>query len=290
MNVSKGVSRPLCQYLGGKWKMAPWIVENMPPHVIYVEPFGGAASVLLRKPVVPVEVYNDLDKRVVNVFRVLRDPEKKARLLEMLALTPYAKEEVKACWNVRFDSRLDDVTRAWVFLVLAHQLLSSTSSSKRKSFPGWECRAYDKKSFKYLTTCFARLPTVLSEIAARMKNVMLDCRNAFDLFDIYDRNDRGPVLFYVDPPYLGTARYEISFTEVDHVRLVDKLLAVKSMVMLSAYPNEFYTKRLKGWSCITKQAYDTASNKKTECLWLNPQAREGLDKMLSQNLVLNCNL
>lgn len=72
--------------------MAPWIVENMPPHTIYVEPFGGAASVLLRKPVVPVEVYNDLDKRVVNVFRVLRDPEKKARLLEMLALTPMPRK------------------------------------------------------------------------------------------------------------------------------------------------------------------------------------------------------
>jgi hypothetical protein len=66
-------TRPALRYHGGKWRLAPWIIGNFPPHRTYVEPYGGAASVLLRKRRCYAEVYNDLDSEIVNVFRVLRD-------------------------------------------------------------------------------------------------------------------------------------------------------------------------------------------------------------------------
>ena len=85
------VTRPALRYYGGKFRLAPWIIGHFPVHECYVEPFGGAMSVLLRKAPARYEVYNDLDREVVNLFRVLRErPEEFIRAIE---LTPYSRAE-----------------------------------------------------------------------------------------------------------------------------------------------------------------------------------------------------
>ena len=84
------VTRPVLRYLGGKFRLAPWIIGFFPTHRIYVEPFGGAASVLLRKPRSMGECYNDLDGEVVNRIEVPADVADPARLAleRMLAAKP----------------------------------------------------------------------------------------------------------------------------------------------------------------------------------------------------------
>jgi len=74
LQVTADITRPALRYHGGKFRVAPWVLSLMPPHQSYVEPYGGGGSILLRKPRCRNEVYNDLDVRVVNFFRVLRDP------------------------------------------------------------------------------------------------------------------------------------------------------------------------------------------------------------------------
>ncbi len=92
-------ARPVLRWFGGKWKLAPWILSHFPAHRVYVEPFGGAGSVLMRKPRSYCEVYNDIDCEVVNLFRVLRDPGQAARLIADLELTPFSRDEFIAAYE-----------------------------------------------------------------------------------------------------------------------------------------------------------------------------------------------
>lgn len=99
MNIAPDAPRqPLARYHGGKWILAKWILSFVPEHRIYVEPYGGAASVLLRKPRSYAEVYNDLDGEWVNVFRVLRNPSHARELVRQAYYTPYSREEFETSY------------------------------------------------------------------------------------------------------------------------------------------------------------------------------------------------
>lgn len=113
-------TRPALRWHGGKWRVAPWIIEHFPKHAVYVEPFGGAGSVLIRKPRVSSEVYNDLDGEVVNLFRVLRDRKKAAELERLLRLTPFAREEMEAAYGPAPKTEMERARRLVVRSFMGH--------------------------------------------------------------------------------------------------------------------------------------------------------------------------
>jgi len=128
------LTRPLLRWHGGKWRLAPWVIQHFPPHGIYVEPFGGAASVLLRKLRARAEVWNDLDGTLVNLFRVLRS-ERAGELIRALALTPFAREEYEDASEVAGDP-VEEARRLVVRSFMGHGSDSSNravSSGFRKS-------------------------------------------------------------------------------------------------------------------------------------------------------------
>src|SRR5690348_10783067 len=89
------INRPAFRYYGGKWRLASWIIGYFPEHDCFVEPFAGAASVMLRKEPTELEVLNDLNSDVINFFDVLRsNPD---ALLRAIDYTPYAREEYERC-------------------------------------------------------------------------------------------------------------------------------------------------------------------------------------------------
>src|SRR4051794_13847975 len=134
-------TRPALRWHGGKWLLAPWIISHFPAHRVYVEPFGGGASVLLRKPQVAAEIYNDLDGRVVNVFRVLRDPVKAAELKRRAELTPFARAEFE--WS--YGSPVDDIDDAHRAIVLSFMGFGSDSVT-RSCRTGFRSKMSDSRS------------------------------------------------------------------------------------------------------------------------------------------------
>lgn len=93
------LDHPLIRYHGGKFRLAHWIISQMPNHTCYTEAFGGAAGVLLQKPRAYAEVYNDLDGDIVNLFAVLRDSGSREQLIEQLVLTPYSRADFENAWE-----------------------------------------------------------------------------------------------------------------------------------------------------------------------------------------------
>ena len=82
---------PVLKYPGSKWRMADWVVSHIPKHGTYLEPFFGSGAVFFVKRPATVETINDVDKHIVNFFKVLREqPDELARVVE---LTPWSRIE-----------------------------------------------------------------------------------------------------------------------------------------------------------------------------------------------------
>lgn len=253
--------RPLLRYHGGKFRLAPWIIAQLPPHECYVEPFGGGASVLLRKPRSRLEVYNDLDGAVVNLFRVLR--ERPAELAAAVALTPFARTTFEAA----YDPPEEPLERALALLVLSHMGFGSSGPERRTGFRGAGMRAGPLPVHGW-----EAMPAVIRAVAERMRGVVIERREAADVMAQHD----GPeTVHYVDPPYLLATRsdrerdYAHEMTDADHGRLLDALRRLKGKVILSGYPSALYDDALPGWRRLERSTVADRAGRRTEVLWLN---------------------
>jgi len=195
------------QYRGGKWRMATWVIRHFPPHRCYTEAFGGAASVLLRKDPVECEVYNDLDERVVNVFRVLRDPVMARRLAGLLALTPYSRAEYERAWD---DPRSEDLVEDARRTILINQMgFGSAGLMPGQTAATFQSRCVSENPAKPWATYHSHVEL----FCGRLQNVVIECRPAIDVLKQQDSPD---TLHYVDPPYVMLARCERPRTSYLH--------------------------------------------------------------------------
>jgi DNA adenine methylase len=239
----------------------------MPAHRVYVEPFGGAASVLLRKPRSKIEVYNDLDDEIVGLFRVLQDPTQCQQLTRRLRRTPYSRQE----FELAFTASADPIIRAQRAIVRAymsfhHEALfnprKNTFADARHRKSGESCKAHE----------WATYPRNLARICRRLRGVVIDNQDALNVIRVQDVGD---ALFFVDPPYLPSTRsksgYRCELTEAQHVELLTLLLSVKGRVMIAGYPSVLYDDMLASWQRITRPHRASGSVRlRTEVLWISP--------------------
>lgn len=255
--------KPVLRYPGSKARLAPWIVQHLPPHDSYLEPFCGSLTVLFAKPRSTVETVNDLDAQVVGFFRVLRErPEDLARLV---ALTPWARAEYEASYDPPTGDALEDARR---FAVRSWQAYGM----KRGGRSGWSNDFNGLKGQRRIRL-WATLPARLLAVAARLREVQIECRPALDLIARF----RDPaVAIYADPPYPQALRtdglYRHDLTVADHDALLDALDAHPGPVLLSGYRCERYDTRLAHWTRLDRAALAEGGRARVESLWLNPVA------------------
>ena len=216
---------PITWY-GGKGLMTKKLLGLVPAHKIYVEAFGGGASLLFAKRPAKNEVYNDANKGLVNFMRLLRSGKDVERLLEMLEKTPYSRFEYECCAS-EWQDIADPVVRAWAWYTATWMNIVAGKGGGG----GWR-----HSRAKSSATRFRSAIQRLQECSERLRLVQVDCVDGVRLLETWDTPD---TFFYLDPPYnpetRSGSRYEIDFSREQHERLVQKLLGIHGMAMLSGY-------------------------------------------------------
>jgi DNA adenine methylase len=263
---------PVAWY-GGKMYYARWIIERFADHRVYVEPFGGAANVLLRKIKSQVEIYNDLDSRIVNFFRVLRDPVKYEEFQRQCVLTPYSREEfVKLIGE---PEPAGEVDRAWWFFIRCRQALGGLGMTKLTP-NSWSASIRTRRNLPEGVSKYLSAIDGLDNIVTRFREVMIECKPAVEVLTKFDSPE---TLFYVDPPYLPETRhaglaatYKSEMTRKDHEDLLKVIRKIKGKVLLSGYDSPMYSKALKSWNRaehVGKSHLTNSGQTRVEVLWMN---------------------
>jgi DNA adenine methylase len=270
---------------GGKLTHLDWLLPLLPTDCqSYVEPFCGAASVLLNRAPSPIEVLSDKDDEVVNFLRVLRDHRE--ALLERLHLTPCARAEVALALELPIPT--DPIERARRFYVLARQSHSGMGLKRTQGDSVWGYTV-DMVRRGVAASISQWLSGIdgLTYVATRLLTVQIDCRPALE---VIERFDTPSTFFYLDPPYVHSARLgrvyaQDDMTDKDHEVLAEMVHACKGRVAISGYRTNLYDRLYKDWYCyemgtdsriLQGRAGNPERSPRIESLWCNYQARPSL--------------
>jgi len=228
-------------YVGGKYFLKNKINSILPKHDLFVEVFGGGASILLHKAPSKIEVYNDLNKDLANLFYVLSfhydEFYKKVKfLVYSREIFNVIKKEIE---NTKIQS-IPDVDRAVKVFYLHNTSFSGIGTSFSYGLAKSRAAIYNRKIKK------------LESISKRLRDVLIE---ALDFEEVIKKYDTEDTLFFLDPPYFGTEFYysadDLSFRYEDHIRLLDLTKNIQGKFILTTYENELYSRELKDFNLVT---------------------------------------
>lgn len=244
--MQKQISHPLLRTYSSKFKISDWVLSHFPKHKVYVEPFGGCASILLNKLPSEVEIYNDLNDDVFNLFRILQDSERAERLIHALHNTPFSKAE----YNAAFRNTSNLIEKARRLLVRSQlDLFNNDKDPLSLNIP-------------HILNTWNEQPHILKYASERLKNTIIENRDALDIIDLYDSDE---TLFFIDAP--------LNRDQFDHVEkaLISKLTSIQGKVIMCGWNNALYQDSLIGWN---KKIRLQPGRSKPECLWICPKSKQ----------------
>jgi DNA adenine methylase len=252
------------------------IAALFPLHKLYVEPFGGAASVLMAKAPAPLgEVYNDLDFLLVNYIQTLRDLGRCQRLMEAISATPYDEESFDKARNINCEGedgfRDRGVEMARRLAVRSFMGYSGDGITRNRATGFRKDSSSRKPSDDWRT-----YPSYLPVFGRRLLGVSV-WNSCYE--DILHRFDGDGVLLYLDPPYLpstvphGGRGYRHMMDETGHAIMLERANRMeRAMVAISGYRSRLYDIALKGWERHDIKTTNMVKGERTECVWLNQMA------------------
>ncbi len=263
--------KPPFGYYGAKQRIAAQITGSLPPHNAWIEAFCGSAAVTLAKPPAPIEIINDIDDQIVNLFEQLRNNQE--ALCKAVALTPYARAEHQKARE--HESNISPLERARRFLVATMMTVNGANGGKNAGFSF--SQSYSRGGHEARVNRWYKLPERLELVAERLRNVRIENRDAREIVTMY--TDRPATLIYLDPPYNVDRKQRYTIDVVDdnfHSDLLNRCCDSKSMIFISGYDNDLYNSVLtpeRGWTkkYISTTTRDTAGKDypRMEVLWLN---------------------
>lgn len=258
--------RPLLRWHGGKFILAKWIISHMPEHRVYVEPFGGAGSVLLQKPRAYSEVWNDLNEDLYNLFWVMRNHY--GELADCLRMTPFSRRE----FEISHMPHSNPIEKARRLVIRSFMGFGSDSASNSARPTGF--RANSNRSGSTPAHDWVNYELHMHQLADRIRGIVLECRPALRVMASHDSSQ---TLFYLDPPYLEETRkrfgaYSHELSDLDHVELLEAAAKCKGAVIISGYESPLYSKALKDWRRVERKAMADGAKERTEVLWIKEPA------------------
>ncbi|OSA85784.1 UNVERIFIED_ORG: DNA adenine methylase [Clostridium botulinum] len=236
--------KPPVPRMGGKSKLRKTIIEKIPQHICYVELFFGAGWVYFGKEKSKVEVINDIDKELINLFRMMKyhAPEVE-RQLEYEFSGRDVFEEYK---NYTVE-HLTEIHRSVRFLYL----ISQSFASKGNHY-GYGTTSKPKPQIFY--------EGVLKDIKNRLRNTYVENLSFEKIIEKYDREH---TFFFCDPPYWETAGYGNDFGEKEHLLLRDKLKNLRGKFLLTINDHPTVREWYKDFNIIeTEVNYSISRDKK----------------------------
>ena len=216
-------------YYGGKNRICDILNIPMPQSKIFIEPFIGSGSTILNRDRSEIEIVNDFDPAVSNLYKVLSDKNKGKELLEKMFQLPYDEKLFKTALEYQRENfkGINDIDKALLTFVLVSQSFNNT----RKQFSRG---TYDTESYQ------RKIRNNLPKIYERLQGVKVFNKDALEI--IKEAADNPDVQIYLDPPYLHSLRGEgadkVYFKEmeyIDHIRMLELIQDAKCRILLSGY-------------------------------------------------------
>ena len=266
-------------YYGSKQKVASKILQLLPPHNCWVDLFCGSASITLAKQAAYIEIINDIDGNIINVFEQLRN--KPEELIKIVELTPYARDEF--C-KVRADTVANnDLERARMFLVEAMMSINGILAGSKGGFSYSD--SYTRSGKEARVNRWTNFPERLRRVVERLRDIRVENMDAMELLKKFV--NRPATLVYLDPPYLTdrASGYVHDARDEDfHIKLLNICNSARCMILVSGYENDIYDELLslsRGWRKEVISTHTTATCGKKfsrdEVVWINAAAAKTLE-------------